>query len=99
MVSIPALTDTMGDRAASGKVYQTDLIGVSIFDYDEGYMLERVWAVEGEATASNFFGDKAIGTPGRCENSATSKPMWVPRPIAVRGKTDGDLPLWVPIER
>ena len=38
MVSVPALSDTMGDRAASNsKVYQTDLIGVSIFDYDEGY--------------------------------------------------------------
>lgn len=102
MVSIPALSDSMGDRAASnGKVYQTDLIGVSIFDYDEGYMLERVWAVEGEATASNFFGDPGYWYAGRVRKLGDEEQADVgpTRPIAVRGKTDGDLPLWVPIER
>ncbi len=39
--------------------YKVDLQGVSVYDYDEGYMTERVWYVYGERTAAGFY---AAGT-------------------------------------
>lgn len=60
-----------GDDSASngfsypGYTYDTDLIGVSIFDQDEGFMTERVWALEGKPTASAGLNTRRYWHAGR----------------------------------
>ncbi|HHO54662.1 MAG TPA: hypothetical protein ENK18_28245 [Deltaproteobacteria bacterium] len=90
------------DRAYGPTNYETDLIGVSLFDQADGFMTERVWALEGKSTASAQFdnagtyfhagkiyliGDQDRPTCGHTE--------------VVNGRKQHlpNLPEWVPIER
>lgn len=90
------------DRAYGPTNYETDLIGVSLFDQDDGFMTERVWALEGQSTASAQFdnggtyfhagkiyliGDRDRPTCGRTE-VVNGRRQHVTR-----------LPAWEPIER
>lgn len=54
-----------GTTQAADAMYELDLIGVSIFDDKEGFMTERVWAVNGKSTASTFFQDREYFHAGR----------------------------------
>jgi len=45
--------------------FTTDFIGVSTFDDNEGFMTERVWALNGTSTASAFFDQGAYYNAGK----------------------------------
>lgn len=100
MVSVPGAQESIREGTVA-KMYQTDLIGVSIFDYDEGFMLERVWAVEGEVTASSFFNDAGYWYAGRIRmlDEGDSGDVGPTQIISGRGQQGSDLPPWIPIER
>ena len=57
LVQIPPVkTNSSSEEAGREPLnYTIDLIGVSIFDKNEGFMLERVWAIDGATTASAMF--------------------------------------------
>jgi hypothetical protein len=99
MVSMPTLRESVYGANAT-RMYQTDLIGVSIFDYEEGFMLERVWAVEGELTAA-FLADGGYWFAGRIKmlGEGDEPDVGPTRLIAARGQAASDLPPWIPIER
>ena len=81
--------------------YETDFIGVSLFDPEEGYMNERVWALEGTSTASGTFSANhyfhagkiyLIGDQDRPDCGSTEV-------VNSRSQNWPTLPAWVPIER
>ena len=81
--------------------YKTNLIGVSIFDAEEGYMLERVWALTGDASASALFQNGTYHHAGRItmlgENDA---PDCGPTGLVNgMGEDTPGLGTWVPIEQ
>jgi hypothetical protein len=45
--------------------FTTDFIGVSTFDDQEGFMTERVWALDGTSTASAFFAQGTYFNAGK----------------------------------
>ncbi|MEQ1501157.1 MAG: hypothetical protein ABMB14_02955 [Myxococcota bacterium] len=81
--------------------YTIDLIGVSIFDKDEGFMLERVWAIDGTTTASALFSSNGYFNAGRIwVLGKDTKPDCGPTQVVNgRGQSVEGLPKWVPIER
>jgi hypothetical protein len=81
-------------------VYDTNLIGVSIYDADEGYMTERVFAVEGIPTASALFNAGKYWHAGRIQIlDPEEKPsLRMTAIISPRGQPVSGLPRWVPIE-
>lgn len=81
--------------------YTTDLIGVSLFDDDEGFMTERVWALDGQNTASSFFEKGNYFHAGKITMlGEADKPDCGPTRV-VNGRRQGfpGLPDWEPIER
>lgn len=80
--------------------FDTDLIGVSVFDFDEGYMTERVWAIEGESTAGTYFATRHYWNAGRIMMlGKDDKPDLGPTQlIAPRGEHRDGLPDWTPID-
>lgn len=101
MVSVPLDRETKTSGPEAIKNYKLDLIGVSIFDIDEGYMTERVWALEGTVTAGAFFDDGGYWYAGRIEMlDEDERPDLGPtQVINNRGEEDLNLPPWVAIER
>jgi hypothetical protein len=91
---------TPGGDAIS-RNFTIDLIGVSIFDQDEGFMLERVWALKGAETASSFFGSGGYANNGRIAMLGTNdKPDCGPtRVVNGRNQAVSGLPKWEPIEK
>jgi hypothetical protein len=81
--------------------FTTDLIGVSLFDENEGFMTERVWALNGQSTASSFFDQGTYFHAGRIWMlGSEDKPDCGPtRVVNGRNGTTPDLPAWEPIER
>lgn len=81
--------------------WTTDLIGVSLFDPDQGFMLERVWALSGESSASAMFDQGAYFHAGRITMlGAEDKPDLGPtRVVNGRRQHTPELPAWEPIER
>lgn len=81
--------------------YNTDYIGVSIYDPDGGYMTERVWALDGMSTASSFFSTGNYWHAGRIQIlGEDDRPDVGPtQVISTRGSSAPGLPPWVPIER
>jgi len=53
---------TIGDGQTESN-YDVDFNGVSIYDHDEGYMTERVWALHGNATASSYLAEGKAARP------------------------------------
>jgi hypothetical protein len=80
--------------------YDTSLVGVSIYDPDEGFMTERVFAVEGKPTASALFNNGTYWHAGRIRIlDETEKPsLRMTAIISPRGQPISGLPKWVPIE-
>lgn len=78
-----------------------DMIGVSTFDKDGGYMLERVWAINGTTTASAMFTQQPYYNAGRIWNlGELDKPDCGPtRVVNGRKQSVPGLPKWEPIER
>ncbi len=81
--------------------YKTDLIGVSIFDFEEGYMIERVWALRGDATASALFQNGTYHHAGRITmlGEKDAPDLGPTRLVQAQGETTRDLEFWVPIEQ
>lgn len=105
MVQVPPVREGSGAEAgnvgAAASNFEIELIGVSIFDKDEGYMLERVWAINGKPTASTFFNVSSYINNGRIFVLGTQdKPDCGPTQV-VNGRRQSfpDLPKWQPIER
>ncbi len=90
-----------GMTEVKGVNFETDLIGVSIFDDEQGFMTERVWALTGESTASAFFQTQLYFHAGRVNMLGESDRPSVGDTTIVNGpgqKFEG-LDAWVPIER
>lgn len=83
----------------SRTTFNLDLIGVSIFDKNEGYMLERVWAING--TAPTAFGVLPYFNAGRIYTLGTAdKPDCGPsRVVNGRHQSNPTLPKWQPMDR
>lgn len=105
LVQIPspkeASASLSGEGAAPTINFTIDLIGVSIFDKEEGFMLERVWSIEGQNTASSFFSIGNYINNGRIWVLGTQdKPDCGPtRVVNGRRQVVPELPKWEPIER
>ena len=54
-----------GMTVAQNNNFEIELIGVSIFDDQDGFMTERVWALNGKSTASTFFTTQQYFHAGR----------------------------------
>ena len=81
--------------------YDTDLIGVSIYDAEEGFMTERVWALEGKPTASAGLATRGYWHAGRImmlglDDKPSCGPTQVVGPRL--GKASG-VPDWESIEQ
>ncbi len=85
---------------APSTFYDTSLIGVSIYDADEGFMTERVFAVEGIPTSSALFNVGKYWHAGRIQIlGETDEPgLRMTSIISPRGHPEPGLPRWVPIE-
>jgi hypothetical protein len=88
------------DAECMGSKFDTNLIGVSAFDVDEGYMTERVWAIQGESTAGTFFATRNYWNAGRIamlgksgRPDLGSSHLMAPRGEHVEGLAD-----WVPVD-
>ncbi|MBX2798788.1 MAG: hypothetical protein KTR31_14005 [Myxococcales bacterium] len=81
--------------------YETDLIGVSLFDDQEGYMIERVWALEGKSTASAFFETGNYFHAGKIYKIGEDDRPSCGESKVVNGRRQSwpNLDAWVPIER
>jgi hypothetical protein len=81
--------------------WKTDLVGVSIFDYDEGYMTERVWALDGKSTAGSFFNAGDYWHAGRINllGESDHPDLGATQVVNGVGKSDPTLPKWESIER
>jgi hypothetical protein len=84
--------------------FDTKLTGVAIFDPDKGFLLERVWAMVGQPTASSSI---AFGTKGKPYWNAGRLMMLGPKQtvdlgytgeLAPPGDTRPGLGPWVPLE-
>ncbi len=83
-----------------GSQFETNLIGVSLFDYDEGYMTERVWALSGESTAGTMFSKGVYWNAGRIQmlGKDDHPDLGPTRLVAPRGEHRSELPDWTPID-
>ncbi|MEQ1567054.1 MAG: hypothetical protein ABMA64_15555 [Myxococcota bacterium] len=81
--------------------FTLDLIGVSIFDEREGYMLERVWAIKGVETASSFFSSGGYYNNGRIAVLGTAdKPDLGPSRVVNGSRQNfANLPPWERMEQ
>ncbi len=80
--------------------YDTSMTGVSIYDADEGFMTERVFAVEGKPTASALFNSGNYWHAGRIRilGEGEKPSLRMTGIISPRGQPQPGLPKWVPIE-
>jgi hypothetical protein len=85
----------------NSRTYDLELVGVSLFDREEGYMTERVWSVDGRSTAGAFFDDAGYFFAGRIDLlEEAERPDLGPTQL-VQGPSESGtgLPPWVPLER
>lgn len=80
--------------------FTTELIGVSIFDPEEGYMTERVWSLTGTSNASNLFSKGSYAHAGRIRMLGAKEAPNLGSTELVNGPDEEDrgLGTWVPIE-
>jgi hypothetical protein len=80
--------------------YETNLIGVSIYDRDEGFMTERVWALEGKPTASAGLNNRGYWHAGRITMlGKDDHPSVGPtRIVSPRGQHIAGMPAWDPVD-
>ncbi len=90
-----------GVSSLNGINYTTELIGVSIFDGEDGFMTERVWAVDGQSTASALFQNQSYFHAGKITMlGERDRPDVGPtRPVSAPKNEWPGLPKWEPIER
>ena len=104
-VNIPLPTDVQTSTRRSAEERQlnfiTELIGVSIFDAEEGYMTERVWSLTGKGTASSFFNAGTYNHAGRIRMLGEKDAPSVGPTRLVSGPTETvrNLERWTPIEK
>lgn len=82
-------------------LYTLDFTGVSLYDDEEGFMTERVWALTGEPNASAMFQQTNYFHAGRIQllGSADRPELGPTRPVNGRSQASPLLPAWVPLER
>ncbi len=91
-----------GSTNVGDTLYTLNYTGVSVFDPNDGFMTDRVWALEGEPTASALFQAQShyfhagkirlLGTEERPDVGQS-------RPVNGRRQESLLLPAWTPIER
>ena len=98
LISLPRFASA--DGVESDLNMQCKFIGVSIFDADEGYMTERVWSLNGEATASAIFSTNAYTHAGRIRllGEKDAPDVGPTRPVKAPNESTEGLADWVPIE-
>ncbi len=81
-------------------LYDTDFVGVSLYDPTEGFMTERVWALEAKATASAQFNVGQYWHAGRITRLGDlERPDVGPtRVVGLRGKSVEGVPDWVGVD-
>jgi hypothetical protein len=100
-VNVPinqSLAGGQGDRQLN---FITELIGVSIFDPEEGYMTERVWSLTGSSSGSNLFNAGTYSHAGRIRMLGTKEQpnLGATGLVNAPGEDDRGLGEWVPIEQ
>jgi hypothetical protein len=84
------------------RIYDLNMVGVSVFDPTDGFMTERVWALDGNPTAGVLFGSGAqYFHAGRIQMLGTEDHPTVgpTRPVNGRKQASLLLPAWEPLER
>ncbi len=97
VVGMPIPDPREGEKMVN---YKTNFIGVSIFDFEEGYMIERVWALTGDASASALFQNGSYHHAGRITmlGEKDAPDVGPTRLVQAQGETTRGLEYWVPIE-
>jgi hypothetical protein len=97
VVAMPIPDPREGEKMIN---YKTDLIGVSIFDAEEGFMIERVWALSGDASASALFQNGIYQHAGRINMLGEKEaPDCGPtRLVQAPGESTRGMETWVSIE-
>jgi len=102
-VPIPTGVNTSTRRAAEEQQlnFITEIVGVSIFDAEEGYMTERVWSLTGKSSASNFFNQGTYAHAGRIRMLGSKDAPDVGPTRLVSGPTETvrNLERWEPLEK
>lgn len=91
-----------GTTEVAGALYSLAFTGVSIYDDGEGFMTERVWALEGMPTASVMFAaDANYFHAGRIQMLGKEDHPDLGPTQVVNGRSQHSplLPAWTPIER
>lgn len=91
-----------GSTNVGDTLYTLNYTGVSIFDPNDGFMTDRVWALEGEPTASALFAAAAHYFHAgkiRLLGSAEHPDVGLSRPVNGRKQSSDLLPAWQPLER
>lgn len=78
--------------------FVTDFVGVSIFDDVEGFMVERVWTLQGKSTASGFFDQGTYFQAGRITmlGDADDPDCGTTQVVSGRNQYEPFLPAWIP---
>lgn len=99
---ISTVNDRVGAELAVEMTYKLGASGVAVFRKDDGIMTERVWTVEGTATASSAMGVDTgpFRNAGRIRILGQDEPVDVgpTGQVAWPGREMEGLPKWVPLE-
>ncbi len=91
-----------GSTNVGEALYTLNFTGVSVFDPNDGFMTDRVWALEGEPTASVLFAAQAHYFHAgkiRLLGSGDHPDCGLSQPVNGRRQESLLLPAWTPIER
>lgn len=91
-----------GSTNVGDTIYTLDYTGVSVFDPNDGFMTDRVWALEGAPTASTMFAAQSHYFHAgkiRLLGSDDHPDVGGSRPVNGRRQESLLLPAWTPIER
>jgi hypothetical protein len=91
-----------GSTNVGETMYTLNFTGVSVFDPNEGFMTDRVWALEGEPTASALFMAQAHYFHAgkiRLLGSEDHPDLGASQPVNGRRQESLLMPAWTPIER
>lgn len=91
-----------GSTNVGDSLYTLNFTGVSVFDPNDGFMTDRVWALDGEPTASTLFAAQAHYFHAgkiRLLGSGDHPDCGLSQPVNGRRQESLLLPAWPPIER
>ncbi len=101
-VTTPMTEWTDGQRPVPEIVYTyaADFVGVSLYDPTEGFMTERVWALEAKPTASAMFNVGQYWHAGRITllGDLDRPDLGPTRVVGLRGRSIQGVPDWVGVD-